>query len=227
MTHEESCRYHREVHAPRGKQVLGGRGLERYIGYYADQAFSMAGVELPELPWDRVVLEWLTEELWKEMWVWRKTDPEGIKLAEDEKVYGDGKTGMMLLYEENVIVDSEGDGSGVNLIFLIMKRSNISHEEFVKYHREVHAPLMTSVFGSRLNRYIANYVNEGLSVTDGLMSNRPYDAIVIARFDKETWKSMDAWRKTSEGMKITEDEDNFMDRKSGIVLVCQEYKYIG
>jgi hypothetical protein len=96
----------------------------------------------------------------------------------------------------------------------------------VKYDREVHAPLVARIFGSRLKRYIINYVKEGLSVADGLMSTRPYDAVVITRFDEETWKGMDAWRKTAEGMKITEDEKHFIDQKSAIALVCQEYNLL-
>ncbi len=226
MSHDESCRYHREVHAPMAKRTLGARGLKKYVGYYVDKAFTLSGDALPELPWDRVVLEWLTDELWKEMWTWRKTDPEGMMLAEDEKRYGDGKTGMMLLYKENVIVSSEDDRTGVNVIVLAAKRSDLSREEFVKYHSEKHAPMVARMLGSRLKKYIANYVYEGLSLADGIMPAPPYDVIAITQFDEEGWKGMDAWRKTPDGVKLKEDEERLIDRNLAIVLICQKYAYI-
>jgi len=60
MSHEESCRYHREVHAPMAKRAIGPHRLKKYIGRYVDKAFSLDGKILPELPWDMVVFEWLT-----------------------------------------------------------------------------------------------------------------------------------------------------------------------
>jgi hypothetical protein len=35
-----------------GKRAIGHAGLEKYIGYYVDEASSLVGGVMPELPWD-------------------------------------------------------------------------------------------------------------------------------------------------------------------------------
>jgi len=82
------------------------------------------------------------------------------------------------------------------------------------------------LFNSRFKKYVAYYVDQAFSLIGGVMPDRPYDAILFSRFDNEFWKDMGSWRKTPDGIKITEDEERFMDRKSAIALVCQENEII-
>lgn len=224
MSHEESCRYHREVHAPMAKRLLGPRGLTRYVGYYVDKAYSFTGKALPELPWDRIVPEWFTEKLWAEMWDWRKTDPAGRELAADEKKFGQG--GMMLLCDEKEILNSPESGVGVNVIFLASRRKNMSHEEFAAYHLEQYAPLVVHTFGDRLQRYVVSHPYEGLTLAEGSMPVLPYDTIVTARFGHDAWRDMKSWRLGPEGARLAEAEEAFLDRDKAIALVCQEYVHI-
>ncbi len=221
MSHEESVKYHREKHAPFGRRVAGPLGLKKYIGYYPDEAFSLDGKPLPELPWDLIVPEWFTDEFFNNVKVWHTTDPEGIEVAKDEARFCDRKSGYMMTCQENVIVSPGKDSSGVNMVFLTSKKNDMSHEEFVKYHRENHAPMVVNVLGKRMKSYTTYYVDQVYNLEEGLMSVRLYDAVVLTCFDYDFWKGMEAWRNTPEGMNITKDEERFMDRKSAVALACQ------
>lgn len=221
MTHEECVQYHREVFSPLGKSVIGHRGLEKYIAYYVDQAFTLEGEQLAESPWDMVVVESYTEEFWQQMGEWRTTNPEGIKISEHMARFLDPLSGMMMLGEENEIIAPAGGNAGV-LVWLGTRQKDISHEEFVRYHREVHVPLALGMLGQGLKGYVAYYVNAALSLAEGFMPSPPYDAIVITRFDAESVAGMGEWRKTPEGRQITKDEEHFMDRKRTIGFVCRE-----
>ncbi len=226
MSNEESNRYHRDIHAPMGKRLVGNRGLEKYIGYYVNEAFSLDGNILPELPWDRLVLESYTDEFFKGLSSWRKTNLDGIKLSKDMEHYTDIKTAMLVVCQDNLIVRPKEDSSGVNFVFLITKRSDISHEECVEYHRKVHAPMVVNLLGKQLKKYIAYYVDYTFNLEKGAMPDRAYDFIIFACFNNDTWQGMDAWCKTPEGKKITEDEEHFADRKAGVALMCQESIFI-
>jgi hypothetical protein len=41
--------------------------------------------------------------------------------------------------------------------------------------------------------------------------------------DDDFWANLEAFSKTPEGIAIAQDEETFIDRKSAIALVCQEY----
>jgi hypothetical protein len=226
MSHEECVKYHIEKHAPFGRRVAGPLGLSKYIGYYPDKALSLDGKVLPELPWDLIVPEWYTDEFWKGLEAWRTTNPDGIEATKDEARFCDRKSGIMMLCQENVIVSPGEDSTGVHVVFLITKKSDMSHEECVKYHKENHAPMVASALGGRLKSYTAYYVDQAFNLEEGLVPVRLYDAVVLARFDDEFWKGMAVWRKAPEGIKITKDEERFIDRKSAIALVCQVSVFI-
>jgi hypothetical protein len=221
-THEECVQYHREIFSPLGKRLIGHRGLEKYVAYYADRAYSLAGVNLPEPPWDMAVVESYTEEFWQQMETWRRTHPDGQQVTEQMTRFLDLSSGLMMLCEENEIIRPRGEGGGVALVWLGVKKEGISHEEFIKYHREVHVPLALSMLGDGMQGYVAYYVNAVLSLAEGFLSSFPYDAMVITRCDEHALAGMEEWRKTPEGRQITEDEERFMDREKTIALVCRE-----
>ena len=88
-------RYHIEKHAPFGKRAAAHLGMLKYIGRYPDQAFSLEGKVLPELPWDRIVVEWFSDEFWKGMEAWRKS-PEGLEMTKDEERFIDRNSAVAL-----------------------------------------------------------------------------------------------------------------------------------
>lgn len=226
MSHEESVRYHIEKHAPFGRRAAAHLGMLKYIGHYPDKAFSLEGKVLPELPWDRIIVEWFTDEFFNNLNVWRTTDPVGIEVTEDEARFSDRKAVYVMTGQDNVFVSSGEDGSGVNVMFLLPKNQNVNHEECVQYHREKHAPMVVRMLGRRLQSYTAYYVNQVHHLMDLHTSVRRYDLIVLARFEDEFWKGMEAWRKSPEGIEMTKDEERFLDRNSAVALECQVHAYI-
>lgn len=225
MSHEESCNYHRDRHAPMAKRLLGPRGLTKYVGYYVDQGFTLSGEPLPELPCDRVVFEWLTEELWGQMWEWRKTNPDGIEVAADEGRYGDRNAGVMLLCQEQVFIGPQQDG-GVNIVHLARKKTGMTRAEFLEYHREQHAPAVVRTLGRRLKKYIAYYPEQALSMADGVMPAPPYDVVVSVRLDKEIWDGVLASWEHREDAEMAKDELRCVDPEHSYTLVCNENVFI-
>jgi hypothetical protein len=226
MSHEDSVRYHIEKHAPFGKKMAGHLGMLKYIGHYPDRSFSLDGKALPALPWDRIVVEWFTDEFFNNLNVWRTTDPVGIEVTEDENRFSDRKAALVLTGQDHEFVSSGEDGIGVNVSFLLPKKRDLSHEDCIQYHRNKHVPLLTHMLGTRLKSYTVYYVDRALHLTDLHGSLLPYDIIVFARLEYEFWKGMEAWRKSPEGIAITEDEKNFIERESAIALECQMHVYI-
>ncbi len=229
MSHEECVKYHREKHASWEKRLMGSRGLEKYSAYYVDKAYSPKSGLLPERPWDLIVTQLYTDEGWKSLQTWKKTDPDGIKLVEDLGNFSDQKNVLMFICQENVIVRPERGDTGVNVVDCAAKRIGMGHEECVKHHREVHVPMVTRMLGSRLKKYVAYYVDETFSLAEGVTATRPYDVVAITQIAEEFWKGLETRQKSIEDIEpieLAKDEEHFIDRKSGILMVCQEAVFI-
>lgn len=226
MSHDACVKYHQEKHAPWGKRLMGPKGLVKYSACYVDEAYTLEGAVLPERPWDLIVPEWYTEEGWNSLETWARIDPEGKALMEDLGNFSDHKNGLMLIGEENVFVDETGDTSGVNAVFCAPKRDDISREDFVKYHREVHVPLVTRMLGSRLKKYVVTYVERAFSPVEGELEKFPYDIVAVTRIDEEFWRGGGTRRGNPEDKEIAEDEARLVDRQQGLALVCRERIYI-
>lgn len=221
LSREECVKYHIENHAPFGRRVAGPLGLKKYMGYYPERALSLDGKVLPELPWDFIVPEWFSDEFFNNISAWRTTDPDGIAITEDEARFCDRENGYMMTCQENVIVSPGNDNRGTNVMFLLTKKSDLSHEECIEYHKEKYAPMTRHMLSPHLKSCTAYYVDQAFHLTKGLTPARPYDIVVLVRFDDEFWKGMAAWQKTPEGIKLAKDEESFIDRSNSAVLECK------
>jgi uncharacterized protein (TIGR02118 family) len=107
----------------------------------------------------------------------------------------------------------------VKLIVLCKRRSDLSHEQFVRYWKHVHARLAQEDrnFWSRVRGYIQNYClqPEGTSASDG------WDGVVELWFD--TREEMDAAFSGEETKSIlVADLQNFVDINSMITVATDE-----
>jgi hypothetical protein len=225
VNHEDLVKYYQDKHACFEKRLMGPRGLEKYSAYYVDKAYSMIGGVLPELPWDLIVIQLYTDEGWKSFERWKKTDPEGIKLMKDLGNYSDLKTGRIFACQDNVIVAPKRGATEVSVIDYVAKRSDISHEECINYHREVHAPKVATMLGSKLKKYTAYYIDDAFSLADGTKVSRPFDLITITQLDEEFLKGVEK-RHNPEDTEMIKDEAHFVDSKSGVMMLCQEEVFI-
>jgi uncharacterized protein (TIGR02118 family) len=88
------------------------------------------------------------------------------------------------------------------VMFLVTKRADLSREEFQRYWREVHAPLVAKMPG--LRRYTQDRV-----VPDPQQGDSPLDGVAELWFD-----SLDAFQAAlaaPEGQAVLADVPNFLD----------------
>ena len=116
----------------------------------------------------------------------------------------------------------------IKQISLCTKRRDISHDECVKYHREIHMPLVKRLLGSGMSKYVAYYVDHAVAhmTLEWTQVPPPCDIIVEIWWKDETWKNLDAFFKTPEGRQIPEDETHWLDQESLITMVTQQYQII-
>jgi uncharacterized protein (TIGR02118 family) len=101
----------------------------------------------------------------------------------------------------------------VKAIVLLPRRSDLSREDFERYMRETHLPLVVRVPG--LRRLVLNWV---LPDPDG--SAPAYDAIAEDWFDDA--QAMGAAFASPEGKAVVDDISNFLDTSRFRLMVTDE-----
>ena len=106
----------------------------------------------------------------------------------------------------------------VKMIITIERREGMSHEEFVRYQREVHRPLLMAI--PEAGRYIRRFV-VSFPIPAPQYSGRYYDAVIEAWFD--SMEDMDAFYLSENFLsKVAPDHVNFMDLSSYGRIVAEE-----
>ncbi len=101
----------------------------------------------------------------------------------------------------------------VKVIVLLTRREGMSREEFARYWREQHLPLVAKLPGMR--RLIANYV-----IPDPNGPPPPYDGVAEDWFDD--LQAHDAALASPQGQAVLADAPNFLDMSRFQLLVVEE-----
>jgi uncharacterized protein (TIGR02118 family) len=113
----------------------------------------------------------------------------------------------------------------VKLVFCLRRRDDISAEEFHRYWREVHAPLVAkhaAVTGIR--RYVQTHAIDAPLLDRG--GPAPYDGVAEIWFDSvETMGGTEASR--AAGRELFEDEQRFIDHSRSPMFLAHEHVIIG
>jgi uncharacterized protein (TIGR02118 family) len=109
----------------------------------------------------------------------------------------------------------------LKLSILMVRRSDLTYEAYLKYWREVHAPLFAAQSESK--KYVRRYIQDhrtGDSLPGTTASN--FDGIAEIWFDDiagaKAFFESDGYRKN-----VIPDEEAFMDRKRCELLYTHEY----
>ena len=106
----------------------------------------------------------------------------------------------------------------VKMIITIKRREGMTHDEFVRYQREVHRPLLMAIPEAR--RYIRRFVVSYPISAPGY-SGPDYDSVVEAWFD--SMEDMDALYFSENFLsKVDPDHVNFMDLSAYGRIVAEE-----
>ena len=112
----------------------------------------------------------------------------------------------------------------LKLSIFMVSRTDLTYEEYMKYWREVHAPLFASQVESK--KYVRRYV-QNHRTDDALPGTTPskFDGIAEIWFDDlagaKAFFESDGYRKN-----VIPDEEAFMDRKRCELLYSHEFGVI-
>ena len=109
------------------------------------------------------------------------------------------------------------------MLITIKRRPGMSYDEFVRYQRETHRPLLMSIpeAAQYIRRFVVSY-----PVTAPGYSGPDYDAVVEAWFD--SLEDMDALYSSGNfTTRVAPDHENFMDLTGYGRMVCQEDVFLG
>ena len=114
----------------------------------------------------------------------------------------------------------------VKTLTFIKRKEGTTHDECVKYHRDVHAPLVASAWSpEQLKRYAAYYLNEVVMgrTVEGAVTELPFDVVVEMWWEDEAWKYfIGEFQATPEGRKIAGDNRGFLDLEDFVLFVVED-----
>ncbi len=101
----------------------------------------------------------------------------------------------------------------IKLIVMLKRRSDLTHEQFLKYWRETHAPLALKLFTAQ-RKYVHNYC------VASPLGEPAFDGVA------EVWvddiETLMAFASSEEASKLNEDEKKFLDHSQMVVLITEE-----
>lgn len=120
----------------------------------------------------------------------------------------------------------------VKLVFCLRRRAGMSPEEFRRYWRDVHAPLVASHAAALgIRRYVqlhptAADTAAGIAGTRG--APEPFDGVAELWFDSS--EAIVAARSSDEGRAasraLLEDERRFLDHSESPLWLCEEHEIV-
>ncbi|MCH8064630.1 MAG: EthD domain-containing protein [Chloroflexi bacterium] len=120
----------------------------------------------------------------------------------------------------------------IKMVYCLRRRPELSREEFQRYWRETHAPLVQKYAQAlNLRRYVQVHTSEH-PVNDALRESRgamePYDGVAELWWDSAD--SMATAMASAEGRKagqaLLEDEKRFIDVERSALWIGQEHAFV-
>jgi uncharacterized protein (TIGR02118 family) len=106
----------------------------------------------------------------------------------------------------------------IKLAILLKRRKGMSHQEFLDYRRDVHAPLLLSI--PETKKYVRKFIVSTPVEAEGYQHS-PYDAMVEAWFNSV--QDLNAFYLSDNFVnKVDIDHINFLDVPAAVRLVTEE-----
>lgn len=112
----------------------------------------------------------------------------------------------------------------IKTLHLVTRKAGITHDECVKHHRQVHAPLVADFWGPRIKRYVAYYLNEVATVAtiERAATELPFDMVVEIWWEDDAWNNLSEYAKGPEFKKIIESEIAHINLEKVIPLIFDD-----
>lgn len=208
-------RYLRDVHAPLVDSNLCPRYVQNHI------------IEKPEgIPWDSIIdMWWDTVGAAVEFW----TSDCGERCHNDEPYFARGWRSQRMIAEDDVLLEGPPMSKNDTLakaVFAFRRKVDMDVDEFRRYWREVHGPLVLKL--PRLRRYVQckTMAIKHLQDLGRLPEGEPFfDGVEYLWFDNKA-----ALRESLESLvafaDVNPDFQNFIELERLVSLVVEEYRVI-
>jgi len=119
----------------------------------------------------------------------------------------------------------------IKLVMCLMRRSDLSREEFQDYWRNSHGPFfMENVHVMRAKRYVQSHtlsspLNEGMQKSRGMLD--AFDGVAEVWFESEEglMEAMGSEEMADLGPKLIADENNFIDHSRSSAFIVEEIEF--
>ncbi|CAM3974634.1 conserved hypothetical protein [Pedobacter westerhofensis] len=106
----------------------------------------------------------------------------------------------------------------IKLAILLTRRKGMSHQEFLDYRRDIHAPLLLSI--PETKQFVRKFI-VSVPVPAAGYPNPAYDAMIEAWFD--SLEDLNSFFLSDNFLnKVDPDHDNFLDIPAALRLVTEE-----
>lgn len=120
----------------------------------------------------------------------------------------------------------------IKLVYCLRRLPHLSREEFQRYWREVHAPLVRKhAQALRIRRYVQSHTLDS-PLNEAIRANRggpaPYDGVAELWWDsaEEMTAAMASPEGRAAGRELLEDERRFIDLERSPLWVAQEHAIV-
>jgi uncharacterized protein (TIGR02118 family) len=112
----------------------------------------------------------------------------------------------------------------IKLVFCLTRRENLSHEEFIAYWRDVHAPLVAKhAEALGIKRYVQSYANAlGDAVASVRAAPDAYDGIAELWFESVEAFTTSTPSQREIGKLLLDDERTFIDLSRSPLFLTEE-----
>jgi hypothetical protein len=105
----------------------------------------------------------------------------------------------------------------IKTMHFLTRKPGMTHEECIRYHRDIHAPLAARVLGKEqklLKKYVGCYLEEA--------ADMPYDLLVEQWYEDKDWERMKKFRETDAYAELRRDTNEMVDREKAFSWVFEE-----
>jgi hypothetical protein len=122
-------------------------------------------------------------------------------------------------------------GAVVKLVYCVRRRDDVPVEEFHRYWRDEHGPLVAAMREHiPMQRYVQSHLLRG-EATDRLTASRgasePYDGITEVWFDADQLGAELTEDQVMANIRLIEDEGTFIDLERSAVFFTTEHEVFG
>jgi ribosomal protein S10 len=237
LSRAEFQQYWREQHGPLVRRHASLLGIRRYVQVQTlddpRNAALQARNQGPEA-YDGVAEVWLDGEPGRpperDTAMAAAVRAAGRELFEDERQFIDHTQSPLWVAREQVIVDGDPAAATRKLVFPLRRLPHLTLEEFQRYWRETHAPLVQKhAAAGGIVRYVQVHTLDHPSNAERQARNRspdPYDGVAEIWLAGEGRPAAQDTVAERRGRELFEDEARFIDHARSPIWLARDHVVI-